>query len=123
MANEDITDLKAYLGFDDDETDQDKILRLIWRNTLLQLKFKLGIAGSYPDVPPELAYITLGVAVKRFNRLKNEGMTSYTQEGESITFNANDFDEFADDIDEWKKRNNSSVLTAMDPYRVRGDWQ
>lgn len=123
MANEDITDLKVYLGFDDDETDQDKILRLIWRNTSLQLKFKLGIAGSYQNVPPELAYITLGVAVKRFNRLKNEGMTSYTQEGESITFNANDFDEFADDIDEWKKRNNSSVLTAMDPYRVRGDWQ
>ncbi len=45
------------------------------------------------------------MAVKRYNRLANEGMSSYTQEGQSITFSANDFDEFANDIDAWKDEN------------------
>jgi hypothetical protein len=67
-----------------------------------------------------LSYIPLQVEVKRFNRLKNEGMTSFTQEGESITFNTDDFDEFASDIVDWKKQNGAGMLTAMDPYRKRG---
>lgn len=118
--NDKLSNLKIYLGLAEDNTDFDKILQLIIKNTELQLNFKLGLTDDISSVPSELGYIPLQVEVKRFNRLKNEGMTSFTQEGESITFNTNDFDEFQSDIDDWKKQNGNSTLIAMDPYRKRG---
>lgn len=83
---------------------RDDILNLIIKNTTQALSFKLGLKDSVP-IPDVLDYIALEVSVKRYNRLANEGMSSYTQEGQSITFSANDFDEFANDIDTWKDEN------------------
>ncbi len=116
-----LDDLKTMLGLATDDTSQDSVLALILKNTDLQLRFKLALdAGE--QVPNELAYIPIEVAVRRYNRLKNEGMTSYTQEGESITFNSNDFDDFQADIDDWRKRHSHGVLTTVDPfYWKRGD--
>ena len=97
-----LSDLKTMLQIKDNK--RDDILNLIIKNTTQALSFKLGLnAGvSIPDV---LDYIALEVSVKRYNRLANEGMSSYAQEGQSITFSANDFDEFANDIDAWKDEN------------------
>jgi hypothetical protein len=114
-----LSKLKTYLGLAKDNKDFDDILQMIINNTEMQLIFKLGLPVSEP-VPLELAYIPIQVEVKRFNRLKNEGMSSFTQEGESITFNANDFDEFQDDINAWKTQHNATVLKAIDPYSRRG---
>lgn len=83
---------------------RDDILNLIIKNTTQALSFKLGLAAGV-SIPDVLDYIALEVAVKRYNRLANEGMSSYAQEGQSITFSANDFDEFANDIDAWKDEN------------------
>ena len=49
-------------------------------------------------------------------------MTAYSQEGESITFKASDFDDFLDDINLWKRRNQKDVQTLgkvqfINPYR------
>lgn len=118
--NDKLSKLKTYLGLENDNTDFDQTLKLIVENTEMQLKFKLGLVNGFEKVPDELGYIPFQVEIKRFNRLKNEGMTSFTQEGESITFNANDFDEFQADIDEWKKQNGKGFLTTVDPYRKRG---
>lgn len=114
-----LDDLKTMLGLATDDTSQDSVLALIIKNTDLQLRFKLAL-GVGEQVPNELAFIPIEVAVRRYNRLKNEGMTSYTQEGESITFNSNDFDDFQSDIDDWRKRHSHGVLTTVDPYRKRG---
>ncbi|WHO84902.1 phage head-tail connector protein [Limosilactobacillus oris] len=119
--SDNLSDLKDYIGIPEDNNDFDKVLKLIIKNTEMQLRVKLGLMNDINPVPDELAYIPFSVEVKRYNRLKNEGMTSFTQEGESITFNANDFDEFQSDINDWKKQNGTSVLVAMDPYRKRGD--
>lgn len=105
------------LGVAEGDNEQDQLLQLIMDNTNLQLIFKLGLDADIDKVPKSLSYIPIEVAVKRYNRLKNEGMTSYTQEGESITFNANDFDEFQNDIADWKKQHGGSVLRTIDPYR------
>lgn len=118
--NDKLSKLKIYLGLAEDNDEFDNVLKLIIDSTELQLKVKLGLFDDFAEVPYELSYIPLQVEVKRFNRLKNEGMTSFTQEGESITFNTNDFDEFASDIVDWKKQNGSSVLMTMDPYRKLG---
>ena len=97
-----LSDLKTMLQIKDDK--RDDILNLIVKNTTQALEFKLGLKVS-EKVPKQLDYIALEVAIKRYNRLANEGMSSYSQEGESITFSANDFDEFMNDIDAWKDEN------------------
>ena len=115
-----LKDLKTMIGLLPSNTSFDETLGLIISNTNLQLKFKLGLKPT-EMVPTELAYIPMEVCVKRFNRLKNEGMTSYSQEGETISFNSNDFDDFLDDIAEWKKNNGTGLLTTGDPYRRRNN--
>lgn len=117
-----LTELKTMLGLVDDT--RDALLSLIIKTTVQALRFKLALAPSEP-FPSDLSYIALEVCVKRFNRLKNEGMASYSQEGESITFNSNDFDDFQADIDAWKERNGKNAQTLgrgffFDPYK-RGE--
>lgn len=108
--------VKTLLGFKDDT--QDDLLKVILDNTEQALNFKL----SSDEVPKALNYIFVEVAVKRFNRLKNEGMSSYSQEGESITFTSSDFDDFNDDIQQWRADNNKNVKSLgtvhfINPYK------
>lgn len=109
-----LNDLKTMLQIKQDDTKRDKILNLIIKNTKQALSFKLGLKTD-KNIPSELDFILLEVSVKRYNRLANEGMSSYSQEGQSITFSTNDFDEFANDIANWKdehsvKDNNSGAF-------------
>lgn len=97
-----LSDLKTMLQIKDNK--RDDILKLIIKNTTSALSFKLGLKAD-SNVPSELDFIIIEVAVKRYNRLANEGMSSYSQEGQSITFSTNDFDEFANDIANWKDEN------------------
>ena len=83
-------DLKLMLGIDG----EDKRLELIIADARAQLKNRLG--GIEP--PESLDYIVRGVSIARYNKIGSEGLTSHTVEGESLTFAASDFDEYADDI-------------------------
>ena len=92
----------------------DSVIELQDLKTMLQL--------NTTDQDGLLDYIVLEVCVRRYNRLKNEGMTSYSQEGESITFKSDDFDDFQDDISAWKEANNvpdASLGSArfINPFR------
>lgn len=51
-------------------------------------------------LPLELQFIVVECAVKRFNLKGNEGMTSYSQEGESIKY-SDLLDEYKEDIALW----------------------
>lgn len=87
---------------------QDDVLNLIITNTTKALRFKLDLKPT-EDFPEELSYIALEVCIRRYNRRKNEGMMSYEQEGQSFTFKSNDFDDFADDINDWKDANGKNA--------------
>ena len=94
-------------------------LDLIIKNTVAQTRFKLGLV-SEEKFPSELNYIPLEVCVRRYNRLKNEGMSQYRQEGESITFDNTDFDDFLDDIAAWRRQREGKSLgnvRFVNPYR------
>lgn len=67
------------------------------------------IDSNLKEVPPELDYIVMDVVLKRFNRIGQEGMQSYSQEGLSMTFAESDFDEFIDDIKRWKTAQDENV--------------
>lgn len=114
-----IENLKTMLQLTTDK--QDGLLKLIIDNTEQALSFKLGLAKG-EDFPNELGFIALEVCVRRYNRLANEGMASYSQEGQSITFNSSDFDDFIDDINAWREQNGKNVKSLghvqfFNPYR------
>ena len=113
-----LQNLKVMLGIKDNG--RDDLLNLIIDNTEQALRFKLELTKD-DKIPAELGYIELEVSVRRFNRLQNEGMSQYSQEGESITFNSSDFDDFLDDSDLWKRRNQKDVkslgaVSFINPY-------
>lgn len=115
----DIAELKTMLQLTTDN--QDSLLKLIIKNTEQALSFKLSLSED-ESIPEDLAFIALEVCVRRYNRISNEGMASYSQEGESITFNSSDFDDFMDDIDSWREQNGKNVRSLghvqfFNPYR------
>ena len=114
-----IEELKTMLRLTTDK--QDSLLNLIIKNTEQALSFKLSLSGD-ETIPEDLTFIALEVCVRRYNRISNEGMASYSQEGQSITFNSSDFDDFADDIKAWREQNSKDVKTLgrvlfINPYR------
>lgn len=123
MANDkevvSLSDLKIMLQLTTDK--QDSLLKLIIKNTEQALSFKLSLSED-ESIPEDLAFIALEVCVRRYNRISNEGMASYSQEGQSITFNSSDFDDFMDDINAWREQNGKNVRSLghvqfFNPYR------
>lgn len=105
--------IKMALQLTDDE--HDDLLQLYLDDATDFLKLRL----SVHDLPDEMQAIVRGAAVKKFNRFKNEGMASYSQDGESITFSSNDFDEWSNEIEQWKNdHNNVNQGMWVNPYEV-----
>lgn len=112
--NDELSKVKTALQLKNDE--YDNLLELYLEDARDALKLLLSVQE---DLPAELEHIVRAVAVKKFNRLKNEGMSSYSQDGESITFNSNDFDDFKDEIEQYRKDNNGlNQGMWTNPYEV-----
>ena len=112
--NDQLKKLKIALQMPDDEYDD--LLQLYLDDATDFLKLRLSVSV----LPDEMQAIARGAAVKKFNRFKNEGMASYSQDGESITFSSNDFDEWQDEIDQWKKdQNGINKGMWVNPYEIR----
>ena len=103
-------DIKKLLGGSSDER-----LEVIEKRTRERL---LLILGSDIEVPPELEYVVLDVSLKRFNRIGQEGMQSYSQEGLSMTFSESDFDEYADEIESWRKSKETEGDKKIGRFRL-----
>ena len=98
------------------DVDLDELLKDIVYMTSQRLKSLTGLK----EISSDLDYIVVEVSIKRFNRLKNEGMKTYSQEGESIAFNDNDFAEFSTEIKRLANKNlGSTTVKFVNPY---GDW-
>lgn len=89
-----LNDLKLMLGFAPEDTSNDAKLKLIISTSTARLKVLLG--GLEP--PKSLDYIIREVSIIRFNKIGSEGMKSQSVEGESMTFDDNDFNGFMDEI-------------------------
>lgn len=79
--------IKVLLGLKDSK--QDGLLDIIIKNTESRLLSKLPF--NIREVPDNLSFIVEEVAVKRYNRIGSEGMTTESVEGRTNTFQANDF--------------------------------
>ena len=95
-----IDDVTALLGFSDEK--YNKTLDVIIRLTTNRLKTLLGVE----EVPTELEYIVTEVTIVRYNKIGSEGVTSHSVEGETMSFNDNDFKGYLNDIEVWKNKKN-----------------
>lgn len=86
--------MKLLLGIGKEDQDMDPLIELMLQSAQARLKVLLGGLA----VPDELLHVVLDVAAARFNRIGNEGMSSFSQEGESMSFKENDFSGFTDEI-------------------------
>ena len=94
-----LTEIKRTLEITDNALDSqlnDFIKRITDR-----LLLRLGV----PELPTELRFIVIECTVKRFNLKGNEGMSSYSQEGESIKY-SDLLDEYKEDIALWVNAQN-----------------
>ncbi|HDZ8686829.1 phage head-tail connector protein [Staphylococcus aureus] len=96
--------IKVLLGLKDSK--QDELLDIIIKNTESRLLSKLPF--NLKEVPDNLSFIVEEVAVKRYNRIGSEGMTTESVEGRTNTFQANDFDEYQSIIDELYPKENGA---------------
>jgi hypothetical protein len=94
-----LAEVKRSLEIEDDEKLDNQLTDFIKRISN-QLCVRLDFIESVPNV---LEYIVVECTIKRFNRKGNEGMDSYNQEGESISYGAL-LDDFEDDIDVYNKK-------------------
>lgn len=78
----------------------DDKLEVIEKRTRERLASLLGVSV----IPDSLEYIVFDVTNKRFNRIGQEGMQSYSQEGLSMAFPDSDFSEYRREIDEFKDK-------------------
>ena len=84
--------LKLMLGIED--ATKDTLLTQIINMATARLTILLGNI----EPPESMEYIIIEVAVKRYNRIGSEGLSSHTVEGESLAFADSDFAEFAEEI-------------------------
>ena len=90
-----LDNLKLLLDLND--TELDRKLDLIIEQSEKKV---LAYLPNVTEVPYELSYIVLELSVVRFNRIGNEGMTNYSQDGESIAYGA-DMSNYEADIKSW----------------------
>lgn len=91
-----LNDVKMLLSGTPDEQ-----LAIIERRTKERLISLLGVL----EVPTTFEYVLYEVTLKRFNRIGNEGMTSVGQEGLSMSFPDSDFDEYTQEFEDFRIKN------------------
>ena len=105
-----LTEIKRTLEITD--TSLDAQLNDFIKRITDRLLLRLGVL----TLPVELQFIVVECTVKRFNLKGNEGMSSYSQEGESITY-GDLLDEYKDDIALWVHTQNKLIDTDIGVVR------
>ncbi len=96
-------DVKVLLGNPDG---LDNIISTIVNITTQRLQVLLGTS----EVPDKLSYIITEVSIARFNRVGSEGVSSHSVEGESLSFNDNDFEAYQDDIEAYRNAQENETV-------------
>lgn len=99
-----LEDVKTIIGITDNKQDKqlEKLIKLIEQRLLAFLP------PEEATVPDRLGFVVEEVAVKRYNRVGAEGMSSETLDGHSTKFQDDDFEEFMIFIERLYPSNNSS---------------
>lgn len=89
---------------------QDELIGVLVDMTVDQLKATINV----DEIDSNLEFIILAVTLARYNRVGNEGQTSFTQQGESMTYPLSDFDPFKDIINRLVRDNKRGRIIFFD---------
>lgn len=106
-----LDDVKILLGFAPEDVQWSDVtltsrLNLIIKNA--ESRVLSYLPHEIKAVPVSLEYIVTEIAVARFNRIGNEGMSAYSQEGESITY-GDDISPYLPAIQAWNEHQKEST--------------
>jgi hypothetical protein len=87
--------IKTYLGIEDSL--QDSLLTQIITDASRRVNNYIGAS----ELPVELEWIVQELSVIRFNKIGSEGMKSESEEGKSLTFKENVFDDYIPELDKY----------------------
>lgn len=104
-----LREVKRSIEIEDDDTELDLQLTDYINRISQQLRVRLNFVNELPEV---LTYIVVECTVSRFNRKGDEGMTSYSQEGQSISYKAM-LAEYETDIANWLANENKSPYEGV----------
>lgn len=102
-----LEEVKALIGIKSDE--QDGLINTIISLSSARLKT---LIGGAVEVPEQLSYVLVEVAVRRFNRIGSEGLQSHSVEGESMTWPDDDFKPYYADLERYKQQTDDANAGA-----------
>lgn len=92
-----LNSIKTLLGFDTSAVNAELDAKLKVIISIVQSRLML-LLGGVEEVPETLEHIVIEVSVVRYNKIGSEGVSSHTVEGESLSFNDDDFSAYAGEI-------------------------
>lgn len=96
-----LNEVKISLGLS--SSDKDELLSsLIKRPTQRVLNY----IGK-KELPTELEYIVIELAIARYNLIGSEGLNSENSDGVNFSYSTNLLDPYIKDLDKWMKDNNT----------------
>lgn len=100
----DVNRIQTLLGLDLDADDRSRVEVYVQeaRQAIMVYIKPYVDDGTFPQ---ELNYLVDQLALSKFNKFHNEGLNSISEEGLSMSFNANDLKDFLPDIQAWIDHN------------------
>lgn len=95
-----LAQIKALIGIEGDNLDN--VLEILVQNACNRILAYL--PSSVKVIPEELEWVAVEIAVARYNRIGNEGMDSYGQDGQSISYSSDDLTPYIGVIQAWRER-------------------
>lgn len=109
-----MTDLKskmknAIVALDVDESSISSVIDSLIETTISEFFVRFGeFEDDAEEKLSKYHFIAINVFKNRFNRIEHEGIESYSQSEQSMTYNTNDFLDYQDFIDEYKANESQS---------------
>lgn len=105
-VDRDLDRLKTLIGVDLDENDEARV-KIYIQQAKQAIMVYVGQYVEGDEFPQDLNYLVDQLTLDKYNKFHNEGMNSISEEGLSISWNANDLKEYLPDLQAWIDRNSN----------------
>lgn len=101
----DIERIQTLLGVTLDDADKGRVEVYITEAKQAIMVYIQQYLTYWSEFPSELNYLVDHLVLAKYNKFHNEGMSSISEEGLSMSFNSNDLKDYLGDIQAWIDRN------------------
>ncbi|MCH3922380.1 phage head-tail connector protein [Limosilactobacillus sp.] len=102
--NQTVTRIQTLLGVELDDTEKARVQIYVEDAKQAIMTYVASYADDPSIFPDELGYIVDQMALAKFNKFHNEGMTSVSEEGLTLSFSSNDLKDYLPDLQAWIDR-------------------